>query len=71
MPVKDAGHPGRINRTASRLVNVGIPKLIPDRLTAPIRERTRNADDRLEETAQRLVRGGVDRASTKPDRLRR
>ncbi len=67
-PVKDAGHPGRMTRAASWLVNVEIPKLIPDRLTAPVRERTRNADDRLERTARRLVRRRVDRGPATPDR---
>jgi hypothetical protein len=33
--VKDAGHSGRITRVALWLVNVAIPKLIPDHLTPP------------------------------------
>jgi hypothetical protein len=65
-PVEDAGHPGRMTRAASWLVNVGIPKLVPDRLTAPTRERTHNADDRLERAARRLIRGRVNRGPTKP-----
>jgi hypothetical protein len=67
-PVKDARHPGRMTRAPSWLVTVEIPKLIPDRLTAPIRQRTHNADDRLERTARRLVHGRIDRGPTKPDR---
>jgi hypothetical protein len=67
-PVEDAVHPGRMTRAASWLLNVEIPKLIPDRLTAPIRQRTHNADDRLERTARRLVRGRVNRGPTTPDR---
>jgi hypothetical protein len=67
-PVEDAVHPGRITRAALWLVNVGTPKLIPDRLTAPIRQHTHNADDQLEQTARRLVRSRVNRGPTKPDR---
>ena len=67
-PREDAGHPGRMTRAASWLVSVEIPKLIPDRLTAPIRQRTHNADDRLERAARRLVRGRVNRNPTQPDR---
>ena len=65
--VKDAGHAGRITRAATWLVNVAIPKLIPDHLTAPLRERARDADDRLERTARRLVRRRVKRGPTNPD----
>jgi hypothetical protein len=39
--VEDAGHAGRMTRAATWLVNVAIPKLIPDRLTGPLRERAR------------------------------
>ena len=67
-PREDAGHPGRMTRAASWLVSVEIPKLIPDRLTAAIRQRTHNADDRLERAARRLVRGRVNRNPTQPDR---
>ena len=67
-PVKDAGHAGRMTRATSWLVNVEIPKLIPDRLTAAIRQRTHNADDRLERAARRLVRDRVNRNPTTPDR---
>jgi hypothetical protein len=66
-PVKDAGHAGRLTRVATWLVNVAIPKLIPDHLTAPLRKRARDADDRLERTARRLVRRRVNRAPTNPD----
>jgi hypothetical protein len=65
--VEDAGHDGRMTRAAAWLVNVGIPKLIPDRLTGPLRERARDADDRLERTARRLSRRGVKRGTTNPD----
>ena len=36
----DAGHAGRMTRAASWLVNVAIPKLIPDHRTAPLNHRT-------------------------------
>ena len=65
--VKDAGHAGRMNRVATWLVNVAIPKLIPDHLAAPLRERARTADDRLEGTARRLLRRQVNRGPTNPD----
>ena len=65
--VKDAGHAGRLTRAAAWLVNVAIPKLIPDHLTAPLRERARDADDRLERTARRLVRRQVKRGPTDRD----
>jgi hypothetical protein len=66
-PLKDAGHADRITRMATWLVNVAIPKLIPDHLTAPLRERARDADDRLERTARRLVRRQVNRGPTNPE----
>ena len=65
--VKDAGHAGRMTRVATWFVNVAIPKLIPDRLTAPLRERPRNADDRLERTARRLIHRQVNRGPTNPN----
>ena len=65
--VKDAGHAGRMTRVASWLVNVAIPKLIPDHVTAALRERARNADDRLERTARRLLRRQDNRDPTHPD----
>ncbi len=64
--VKDAGHAGRMTRVATWLVNVAIPKLTPDHVRAPVRARARNADDRLERTARRLVRHG-NRGQTNPD----
>ncbi len=65
--VEDAGHAGRITRAASWLVNVAIPRLVPDRLTAPLRERARDADDRLERTARRVIRRRVNRGPTNRD----
>jgi hypothetical protein len=65
--VKDAGRAGRMTRVASWLANVAIPKLIPDHLTAALRERARDADDRLERTARRLVRRQIKRGPTNPD----
>jgi CRISPR/Cas system Type II protein with McrA/HNH and RuvC-like nuclease domain len=56
-----------MTRAAAWLVNVGIPKLIPDRLTAPLRGRARDADDRLERSARRLIRRRVERGPTNPD----
>jgi len=66
-PANEVGHPGRITRMATWLVNVAIPKLIPDHVTAPLRERAHTADDRLERTARRLVRRQGNRAPTNPD----
>ena len=66
--VKHAGHAGRMTRVGTWLVNVAIPKLIPDHRTAPLRESARDADDRLERTARRLVRRQVKRGPTDPDR---
>lgn len=65
--VSDAGHAGRMTRVALWLMNVAIPKLIPDHVAAPLRERARNADDRLERTARRLVRRKGNRGPTHPD----
>lgn len=48
-------------------MNVAIPKLMPDHLTARLRERARNADDQLERTARRLIRRQVNRGPTNPD----
>jgi hypothetical protein len=67
-PVKDADDAGLMTRVASWLVNVAFPKLIPDHVTAPLRERARNADDRLERTALRLIRRQVNRGPPSPDR---
>jgi hypothetical protein len=65
--VKVAGDAGLVTRVASWIVNVAIPKLMPDHLTAPLVERARNADDRLERTARRLIRRQVNRGPTNPD----
>ena len=65
--VKDARRPRVITRAASWLVDVALPKLIPDHKTAPLRERARNADDRLERTARRLIRRRVDQVPKNPD----
>jgi hypothetical protein len=64
---KDARPPGLMTRVALWLVDVAIPKLIPDHLTAPLRERARNADDRLERTARRLTRRQVKRVPKNRD----
>ena len=56
----------RMTRMTAWLVNVAIPKLIPDQVTAPLRERARDADDRLERTARRLVRRPVKGGPTNP-----
>jgi hypothetical protein len=66
-PVKNTRHAGRMTRVATWIVNVAIPKLLPDHLTAPLRERARNADDRLERTARRLIHRQVNRGPTNPD----
>ena len=58
---KDPNHAGPLTRVASWLVNVATPKLIPDHLTAPLAERARDADARLERTARRLIRRQVNR----------
>ena len=65
--VRDMGRAGRMTRVVTWLVNVAIPTLIPDRLTAPLRERARDADDRLERAARRLTRRHVNRGPTNPD----
>ena len=64
---KDARDAGLMTRVASWLVNVAIPKLMPDHLTAPLRERARDADERLERNARRLGRRQVNRGPTNPD----
>jgi uncharacterized membrane protein len=66
--VENVRHPGPVTRTASWVVDVAIPKLIPDRVTARFRQRLRRADDRLERTADRLTRHRFDAARTRPDR---
>jgi hypothetical protein len=64
--VRDAGHAGRMTRVATWLVNVAIPTLIPDHLIAPVRQRARNADDRLERTARRPMRHQGNRGPRNP-----
>ena len=66
-PVEVACHPGVMTRVAARLLDVAIHKLAPDHLTASLRERARNADDRLERTAHRLIRRDGKRGSTDSD----
>ena len=65
--VKGAGRAGRMTRVAAWIVNVAVPKLIPDHVTAPLRERARDADRRLERTARRRFRRHVKRGPTNPD----
>ena len=69
--VEHPRHAGRMTRASLWLANVGIPKLIPDRFTGPLREWASDADDRLERTARRLVRRQVDRGPKDPDRQTR
>jgi hypothetical protein len=57
----DTRRAGPITRGTSWLVNVAVPKLLPDRRMASLRERARNADDRLERTARRVFRRQVSR----------
>lgn len=66
--VEDASHPGPVTRVAYWVVDVAIPKLIPDRVTARFRRRLRRADDRLERRAHRLTRHRFDGDRTNPDR---
>jgi hypothetical protein len=56
-----------MTRVATWLLDVALPKLAPDHLTAPLRQRARNADDRLERTAYRLIRRDVKPGSTDHD----
>ena len=66
--VEDVRRPGRVTRVACWVVDVAIPKLIPDHVTARFRQRVRRADDRLERTAHRLTRHRFDADRTRPDR---
>jgi hypothetical protein len=61
-------HPGRVARVAAWVVDVAIPELIPDHVAARIRQRLREADDRLERTAHRVARHRFDAARTNLDR---
>jgi hypothetical protein len=53
MPAPKAGS---VTRLTTWVVDVAIPKVIPDGMTAPLRRRLRRVDDRLERTARRLAR---------------
>jgi hypothetical protein len=66
--VEKVRHRGPVTRVASWMVDVAIPKLIPDHVTARFRQRVRRADDRLERTAHRLTRHRFDADRTRPDR---
>ena len=66
--VENVRHPGLLTRVTSWVVDVAIPKLIPDHVTARFRHRLRSADDRLKRTARRLTRHRFDAARTNPDR---
>jgi uncharacterized membrane protein len=66
--VENVRHPGVVTRMASWVVDVAIPKLIPDHVTARFRRRLRSADERLEQTAHRLTRHRFDAARTNRDR---
>lgn len=66
--VENVRHTGRVTSVASWVVDVAIPKLIPDQATARFRQRLRRADQRLERTAHRLARHRFDAARTNPDR---
>jgi flavin-dependent dehydrogenase len=66
--VEKVRHPGPVTRMAAWVVDVAIPKLIPDHVTAHFRQRVRGADERLERTAHRLTRHRFDAARTKGDR---
>lgn len=66
--LENVRHPGPVTRVASWVVDVAIPKLIPDHVTARFRQRLRRADDRLERTTHRLTRHRFNAARTNPDR---
>jgi hypothetical protein len=53
MPAPKAGP---VTRLTTWVVDVAIPKVIPDGRIAPLRRRLRRVDDRLERTARRLAR---------------
>jgi uncharacterized membrane protein len=65
--VENVRHSGPVTRMASWVVDVAIPKLIPDRVTSRFRQRLRSADDRLKRTAHRLTRHCFDAARTNRD----
>lgn len=66
--VENVRHTGRLTRVTSWLVDVAIPKLIPDHVTARFRQRLRSADDRHAHTAHRLTRQRFDADRTGFDR---
>ena len=66
--VETVRHPGLVTRMASWVVDVAIPKLIPDHVTARFRQRLRSADERLERTAHRLTRHRFDARRPNPAR---
>ena len=65
--VENVRHPGPVTRVASWVVDVAVPKLIPDHVTARLRQRSRCADHRLERTAHRLTGRPFDAARTDRD----
>jgi hypothetical protein len=58
---------GFAQRLAAWVVDVAIPKLLPDHVVAPLRRRLRDADDRLERSARRLTHRDLGRLPTDPD----
>lgn len=66
--VETVRQPGRVMRMASWVVDVAIPKLIPDDLTGRLRRRVRSVDERLERTAGRLTRRRFGAARRNPNR---
>jgi hypothetical protein len=68
--VENVRHTGLITRVASWVVDVTIPKLIPDHVTARLRRRVRGADERLEQAAHRLTGHRFGGPRTNPDRTR-
>lgn len=68
--IENVRHPGRVMRVASWVVDVAIPKLIPDDVTARLTRRVRSVDERLERTAGRLTRGRFGAVRRNPDRDR-
>jgi hypothetical protein len=66
--VGDVRHAGPVARVAYWVVDVAVPNLIPDRVTARFRRRLRSADERLERTAHRLTRHRFGAARTNRDR---
>jgi hypothetical protein len=65
--VENVPHPGPVTPMASWVVDVAIPKLTPDRVTARLRQRLRSVDDRLERTAHRMTRHRFDDARPNRD----